>query len=255
MTTWLTIDSSNLDISCGGTNLTRALDGTSFWQHDATETHWFILDLKDIYTLTRARARSITGRDPIDVDIYTSIDKINWIKVADNITTWQDTAIWVEVALIESQARYVKIEIIATEDKLGNYIIWGRELVSFTIIDLGFDVSPPRDPVGTGWEMVSIKGITNYNKADLQVLYNGTYYTWAQATSNDNEEGEPLLLAFIYGWDYTNQYYTNATVIDPAKGYWVYWYHHGALYVDVGAGGSIELASIVCIPSKSISLS
>jgi len=254
MTTWIGIDGSNLDSSCGGTNLDRALDGLGFWQHDATETHWFILDLKDAYTLTRVRARSITARDPVDVDIYTSNDKINWTKVADNITTWQDTAVWAEVALTASQARYVKIEIITTEDKLGNYIIWGREFASFTIIDLGFDVSPPRDPVGDGWEMVSIPGGTNYNKADLQVLYNGTYYTWAQATSNDNEEGEPLLLPFIYGWDYTNQVYTNASVINPAKGYWVYWYHYGELYVDTGDAGDTVSDPIICIPGTQINI-
>jgi len=254
MTTWIGVDSSNLIEQCGGVGLDGALDGTDYWRHEITEIHYFILDLGGDYLLTRAKGRSNNSLDPTGVDIYVSDDGITWgTAVATNITTWQDTAVFQEVALTEKMGRYVKIVIHHTEGFMlqRQFLNWGSPMISFNIIDFGYEISPPLDPVGSGWEMLSIKGVTNYNLTDLLILYNGTYYTWLEATTDDNEEGEPLIIPWVYGWNWTNQFYTHATTINPAYGYWFYWYHHGSLYVAVA---EVSIDPIICIPGTQINI-
>lgn len=118
---WIGITSTHIDSAChlGEVNhlLAEALDAEDYWYHTANETHWFIIDLGSTYTITKVRGRSIKEYDPIDVSIYVSDDKEAFgDAVATNITTWQDTIEWQEVATTEKNGRYVKVEILDTED-------------------------------------------------------------------------------------------------------------------------------------------
>jgi hypothetical protein len=60
---------------------------------------------------------------------------------------------------------------------------------------------------------------------NITVLYNGTYYSWINATTNNNEEGTSLILSFVYGWNRTSQSYVLSDDIDVGYGYWMYAYY------------------------------
>jgi len=251
MTTWKDIDRNEFFSCCGGdVSLQNALDGTNMWEHLADETHYFILDLGNSYTLTKAKGRSLSNADPVLVNIYVSDTVLQWgTAVATNISTWQDTSVWQEVNLTPKLGRYVKVEITRTENS-DRYIRFGGAISPFKIFDVGYEVSPPiLGQQGDKWRMVSIGGTQTVAKEDLFFLYNGTYYTWAQATTNDNEEGTPLVVAFIYGWDVPNQCYTNAQSLGPWEGYWMYHYFDGVeLYVNTNG------KPIICIPGTQINI-
>ena len=63
-------------------------------------------------------------------------------------------------------------------------------------------------------------------KEDLIIEYNGTDYSWYQATTDNNEEGEPLILGYIYGWNSNSQAYVLSDNLGPDKGYWMYAYYN-----------------------------
>lgn len=144
---WLTITSSHYDSHCGDTGghtLLEALDGDrDRWDHTANENHWFILDLSQNYSITKIRGRSIMTKDPIDVDVYISLDKVSWgSAVKANITTWQDTSSWVEIDSTDKVGRYIKVEIMDTEDA-GRNISWGAGGAGITIFDAYGEVPSP----------------------------------------------------------------------------------------------------------------
>jgi hypothetical protein len=143
---WLGISSNELDSYCGSNGgpvtLENALDGIFFWQHDETETHWFIIDLGETYTVKKVRGRSLTFSDPTDVNIYVSDSKTTWgSTVASGISTWQDTPIWQEVDTVDKTGRYVKVEIEATENTRDSYIEFGSDSPPFTIFDIYGDIA------------------------------------------------------------------------------------------------------------------
>jgi len=129
-TEWYGIGSEHIDSLCGqedGTQLAYALDGAYRWFHSTEHTHWFILDLGKSVNLTKFRSRSNQTDDPIDVDIYVSDSKESWgVAVAEGINTWQDTDDWVEYDSTDKSGRYIKVEIIETEDVAGNELNWGN---------------------------------------------------------------------------------------------------------------------------------
>jgi len=76
-----------------------------------------------------------------------------------------------------------------------------------------------------------------YNKSlykySIIIRYNGTDYSWYDATTGNNEEGGPLILGFIYGWDTDNQRYILSDVFTPKYGYWMYAYYNCSLKRNV----------------------
>ena len=150
---WLGIGSAELDSYCGdnGVNtLPGTLDANDFWVHVVNETHWFILDLGQIYTIKKVRGRSVEGDDPIDVDIFVSNSTSSWgAAVTTTITTWQDGAEpdtqWVEITTTEKNGRYVKVAINDTESAVRT-INWGAyddDWNENTIFDAYGDIAPP----------------------------------------------------------------------------------------------------------------
>jgi len=127
MADWLGISSANLHSDCGdsGYPVEDALDATSYWYHTIGEVHWFIIDLGASYTISKLRAYSNSSFDPDDVDIYISDDAGSFgTAVHTNITTWQDTASYVEVEITPSSGRYIKVEVQSTE--IGQILQWGQ---------------------------------------------------------------------------------------------------------------------------------
>ena len=149
---WLGISSSNLVADSGSyfegwEDLDDALDGNTHWKSANDDTpQWFILDLEQTYTITKFRGRSIDSvGDPIDVDIYISTNNSTWgTAVATGITTWQDTASWIEVDSTDKVGRYIKVEIIDWEfRKYGGFnLVWGKTNFPYiTIFDAYGDIA------------------------------------------------------------------------------------------------------------------
>ena len=137
---WLGINSSHYDSHCGddGTNTVEgALDGSGYWYHGTEHTHWFVVDLGQIYDVQKIRGRSeVLDYDPIDVNIYVSVDGIDWgAAVASGVSTWQDTGVWQEVDCTDKQGQFVKVEIIETERVL-NELGFGGYPDPVTIFDV-----------------------------------------------------------------------------------------------------------------------
>ena len=123
MAGWLGISSAHYDSHCGDNDaqtVEEALDGTDYWQHAVNETHWVILNLGATYNITKVRGRSLFSYDPTNVNIYVSTDRVTWgTAVATGISTWQDRDDWDGTAIIDTtpkEGRYIKVEIIDTED-------------------------------------------------------------------------------------------------------------------------------------------
>ena len=139
---WITITSSHLDSNCGDSQnhaCSEALDGTDYWLHEAAETHWFIIDLGQTYNVQKVRGRSNAGDalGPIDVDIYVSNDTgAGGAAVATGINTWINTDAFVEGDTTDKEGRYVKVEIIETEDGVDGDIWFGGADPYFTIFDV-----------------------------------------------------------------------------------------------------------------------
>jgi len=75
------------------------------------------------------------------------------------------------------------------------------------------------------WNIIGFPFNESIDTNDLVILYNGNDYSWTNATTSNNEEGEPLILGFAYGWDQVNQMYTLSDVLNPEYGYWMYAYY------------------------------
>lgn len=140
---WLGINSSHYDSHCGdwaapSYMLLNALNGTDTWAHNANHTHWFILDLGRNYNISKVRGRSKSSQDPIDINIYVSETNGDWgAAVASGISTWQDTDSWVEIDTTPKEGRFIKVEIITTEDP-SHFLVFGSTTGGshFTIFDV-----------------------------------------------------------------------------------------------------------------------
>jgi len=81
-----------------------------------------------------------------------------------------------------------------------------------------------------GWNFISAPFLYNIDKTDLMINYNNEYYSWVNATSNNNPTSNPIINPNIFGWDRTNQLYNFASYIDAGYGYWLYSYNNCELY-------------------------
>jgi len=116
------------------------------------------------------------------------------------------------------------------------------------------DIGPgtPKLSGDSGWKMVSLPINNTIPLVDTFYLYNGTYYTFAQASTNDNETGAPLILQFLYGWSFSNQNYILDEYFVPFLGYWQYYYKVCQLYYPTSA---IEIgADMEILPGKILSI-
>lgn len=98
-----------------------------------------MVDLGNILNVQQVRGRSggNLSCDPTNVNIYVSETNGNWgDAVATNITTWQDTAMWQEVACTPKNGRYVKVEITTTESGIKTLEFGGVSGAYFKIFDV-----------------------------------------------------------------------------------------------------------------------
>lgn len=74
------------------------------------------------------------------------------------------------------------------------------------------------------WNIIGTPNDDSIIKTDIMVNFNGTEYTWNEATTINNPTGSPLINSFIFGWNRTIQTYTMADNLDPGEAYWLYAY-------------------------------
>lgn len=258
---WLGVDGSMFVSSCGsdggGSGVTEALDGSASWIHSAPETHWFIIDLGSHYYITKIRGRSNSNNDPASVYVWASKINGDWGgAIAEDITTWINTSSWVEIDSTNKLGKFIKVEIPNIEDPRFPFE-FGNAGSPFTIFDVKVSYAPPLEAGsgnGGGWRLLSLGGSqTALAIADLLFLYNGTYYTYTQATTTDNEESSPLVDFWFFDWDYSAQNYVTSSTISSIKGYWNYQYFADieVYYPIPSAGGS---DAVILMPMRRISL-
>ena len=80
------------------------------------------------------------------------------------------------------------------------------------------------------WNLFGIPSDELLDKENLIIHYNLTDYSWENATGSNNEEGEPIILGFIYGWNRTPQNYILSDEFEPGLGYWIYAYYSCTLF-------------------------
>ena len=97
------------------------------------------------------------------------------------------------------------------------------------------------------WNAFGSPDSNSYYKNDLRVFYDGTIYTWSEATSG----GNPIIVGFIYNWSRNDQNYGFTDYLYPGYSYWLYAYYNCSLlfpstYLSIdGNQDSFELNSKV----------
>jgi hypothetical protein len=83
--------------------------------------------------------------------------------------------------------------------------------------------------VEPGWNLVGSAYDQSLNKNDIIVNYNDVDYTWADAASNNNPTGSPLIISNFFGWNRITQSYVLSNTLEPGFGYWIYANQHCTL--------------------------
>jgi hypothetical protein len=78
------------------------------------------------------------------------------------------------------------------------------------------------------WNIVGIPFNTSLWKQDIVVNYEGTNYTWFEATTGS----DPILLDYLYEWSSSTQNYVIIDILLPGKGYWIYAYYNCRIIKD-----------------------
>lgn len=229
MADWLGISGTNYDSCCGdaaGHTVAKALSGTDYWYHNVSETpHWFIVDLVNRYTITQVEGRSITGSDPIDVNIYVSDSKTVWgDAVATGISTWRDTSTFQTVNTTEKAGRYIKVEIDVVEGAAT--IGWGKGT----------------SPYFTIFDAYGVLGVQIYDEGTKTV--SGTFNTVLSEQTTAILEGTKSVIS-IFTATLLNEVFSTATVPSRPTDYSgeKIWGYYDGSYQWVDAATALNIAS------------
>jgi len=92
----------------------------------------------------------------------------------------------------------------------------------------------------TTWNIVGLPNVEPLHKTGLYIRYNGVFYSWNDATTNNNPTGGPIILGYIYNWTRTlPQHYELTNIFNPGYGYQMYAYYECSLYYYVAGPLSI----------------
>ena len=75
------------------------------------------------------------------------------------------------------------------------------------------------------WNIMGLPYNMSLEKQNIIVHYNGSDYTWQQATTGS----PPIILQYIYGWNRSSQIYALSDQLDAGHGYWMYAYQQCVL--------------------------
>jgi hypothetical protein len=92
------------------------------------------------------------------------------------------------------------------------------------------------------WNIIGAPNDVPIVKQDIIVKYSGVDYSWADATTNNNPTGGPIILEYVYNWSRDSpQHYELSDVFDPGYGYQIYAYYDCSLYYPIV--GSLDIPS------------
>ena len=74
------------------------------------------------------------------------------------------------------------------------------------------------------WNIVSSASDLSLDKNDIIIQYNGSDYTWANATSSNNPLDGPIVSDYFFGWNRTTQTYIFSDILEPGYAFWMYAY-------------------------------
>jgi len=169
------------------------------------------------------------GWNLISITFNESVDKTNIIvSYEENNYTWREAVTngYILEFIYRWNATTQNYETVDTLQPGKGY--WMYAYNKFELFTYGLTGIPTDDyitDIPIEWNMVGLPDDEPVEKQNLSILYNGTFYGWDNATTSNNEEGEPLILGFIYGWNSTSQNYETIDVLLPGKSYWMYAYY------------------------------
>jgi hypothetical protein len=158
--------------------------------------------------------------DKSDIIVSYNGSDYTWQQAVDNTTILDFIYGW----NASSQSYYSTTSL---EPGFG-YWVWAYDDCELTVSSNFCDSDLITD-LELSWNMIGLPSNTSLWKENLIINYNGTDYSWNNATTNNNEEGEPLILGFIYSWDRNMQNYVLSDDFDPGYGYWIYAYYECSL--------------------------
>ncbi len=94
------------------------------------------------------------------------------------------------------------------------------------------------------WNMIGLPYNVTLLKEQIIIFYNGTQYSWINATSTNNEENHALLLLYFYEWNSTTQMYNLGPVLAPGEGYWMYSFYNLTLRQPITLPQIMDYSSI-----------
>jgi hypothetical protein len=103
--------------------------------------------------------------------------------------------------------------------------------VGTIIIEYPTPISLVTDEI-SNWNLMSIPTNQSIDKTNFLIKYNGLYYSWLQAYTDDNQLEAPLINQHIFGWNRNIQSYIFTNSLEPGYGYWIYAYENCEIWTQ-----------------------
>jgi len=153
-----------------------------------------------------------------DIREYPDDEKIWDLVVKSSDTDIEVTISWNSVLVQDTEYNTVKLVNLQNDDEVN----MGIE-ETYTYITTGTDYFEIRcsnveviTELTDEWNMISVPFQYAINKEDVNVLYDGTVYTWEEAVNND------YITNAVFIWNRGIQQYEEVDVFEPGQGYWMH---------------------------------
>jgi len=150
------------------------------------------------------------------------------IKASGGITTY-DWATAVSEGLVSDYLfgwdKVYQTYVFSNELEPGNgYWLYAYEDCTVSLVNISIEPSTVITTVEQNWNVISAASDQSLTKNDIIVHFNGTDYTWADATSGTYPLDGPIISDYFFGWSSTSQTYVFSDILEPGYAYWMYAY-------------------------------
>jgi hypothetical protein len=155
---------------------------------------------------------------------------VQWVP-ADYVSPTVVTLSWNTAELVDVEYTMVTLMNVGSGAKVnmrttGTYVFNASALVLYEFQVIGSSqMELPVTNLSQRWNLVSVPFNLTIAKSELQVRWNSSVYTWAEAVSAG------LVLDFIYEWNRSIQSYGLKNTLIPGRGYWMYAYQPCSVFV------------------------
>jgi hypothetical protein len=127
--------------------------------------------------------------------------------------------------------------------EIETYLLGDQDTSNDGIIAGAYFAAPNQETyiceVVSGWNMISLPFNQSVIKSDFYVMFNGSSYSWENATTGNNPTGQPLVDMNLFGWNAAAQLYSSDDILQGGCGYWLFsfqnvqlWSNHITSYED-----------------------